>query len=281
MAELVTIVIPVYKQTLSDFDKISLSQCIKVLGNYPITLVKPHSLSLKEYASYLNTDFFVESFEDSYFEDVQGYNRLMLSSEFYRRFLNYEFILIYQLDAFVFKDELLYWCNIGYDYIGAPWLSETIYGNWFVKVKEKISSYIHYKKNIPQPGSTSPSKRQFYNRVGNGGFSLRRVEKFYTICLKEITKITFYNQNPDPYFNEDVFWSLEVNRKKKQLYIPNYREALKFSFEHHLLIAFKINKNKIPFGCHAWPLLLGFWGPIFVNQFDVIALTNDIHSSPK
>ena len=31
-------------------------------------------------------------------------------------------MLIYQLDAYVFKDELLNWANKGYDYIGAPWL---------------------------------------------------------------------------------------------------------------------------------------------------------------
>lgn len=28
--------------------------------------------------------------------------------------------MIYQLDAWVFNDELSSWCSLGYDYIGAP-----------------------------------------------------------------------------------------------------------------------------------------------------------------
>jgi hypothetical protein len=44
----------------------------------------------------------------------------MLSIDFYKRFRDYKFILIYQLDAYVFRDELEYWCEQDYDFIGAP-----------------------------------------------------------------------------------------------------------------------------------------------------------------
>jgi two-component system phosphate regulon sensor histidine kinase PhoR len=37
---------------------------------------------------------------------IEGYNRLLISSRFYRAFANYKFILIAQLDALVIKDEL-------------------------------------------------------------------------------------------------------------------------------------------------------------------------------
>lgn len=46
----------------------------------------------------------------------------MLTKEFYLRFRQWEYLLIYQLDAYVFQDELMDWCNKGYDYIGAPFL---------------------------------------------------------------------------------------------------------------------------------------------------------------
>jgi hypothetical protein len=36
-----------------------------------------------------------------------------LSASFYERFLDTKYILIYQLDAFVFKDELQEWCDKG------------------------------------------------------------------------------------------------------------------------------------------------------------------------
>lgn len=44
----------------------------------------------------------------------------MLEADFYRRFGKYKYMLIYQLDAFVFSDKLLDFCEMGYDYIGAP-----------------------------------------------------------------------------------------------------------------------------------------------------------------
>jgi hypothetical protein len=59
-------------------------------------------------------------------------------------------MLIYQLDAWVFKDDLMKWCNKGYDYIGAPWF-------------EDFGSYEKGKKLW---------------RVGNGGFSLRKIKYF-------------------------------------------------------------------------------------------------------
>ena len=67
------------------------------------------------------------------------------------------------------------------------------------------------------------------------------------------------------FFNEDVFWSLEVNRKKKQLKIPDYKKALCFSIEFKPEHAFALNKNHLPFGCHAWDCYIDFWRPVFKN----------------
>ena len=61
------------------------------------------------------------AFNDTYFESIYGYNQLMLNVEFYEAFSK-KYILIYQTDAFIFKDDLNYWCEKDYDYIGAPWI---------------------------------------------------------------------------------------------------------------------------------------------------------------
>jgi hypothetical protein len=121
--ELVTILIPIYKEELSPDEYTSLRQCLSVLSKYPITLICPKSLKLDNYFNEF-ADFKVEVFDDSFFTSIDGYNKLMMSKQFYHRFLNYEYILIYQLDAYVFRDELKYWCNLNFDYIGAPWLYE-------------------------------------------------------------------------------------------------------------------------------------------------------------
>lgn len=253
------VVIPFYKNTLTDFDKIALQQCFKILNDHPIVAIKPFGLNLPDETKAYNFLKIVD-FDDDYFKNVQGYNRLMLDGIFYKAFLDFEFILIYQLDAFVFKDELDEWCNKGFDYIGAPWIRAADQGIFNI-VKRKLQQYIHTHYNIQKNGAPSP--RQLEYKVGNGGFSLRRVHKFYELCIQYREMIAHYNKNDTHFFNEDVFWSVEVNRKSKQLNIPGYKTALKFAVEFHPKRAFIINKNQLPFGCHAWDITVDFWRPIF------------------
>lgn len=90
-----------------------------------ICLICHEKLDLSEYKScFLDSqvDFCVRYFNEQYFDSRKSYNELMLSVDFYRSFREYQYMLIYQLDAFVFEDQLEYWCNKGYDYIGAPWI---------------------------------------------------------------------------------------------------------------------------------------------------------------
>lgn len=259
----VVIVIPIYKEKLNALEALSIQQCFNILGSHQIVALKPSSLSVTNY----NYSFQkIISFDDSYFQDVAGYNRLMLSPEFYRSFLEYDFMLIYQPDAFVFKDELLYWCNSGYDYIGAPWLRKGDYPDFVKKWKNKMLNYLHRKLNLKQPGSHLPTDIQQENMVGNGGFSLRRIKKFYNLCIEEQALIDHYNSMREHYFHEDVFWSIEVNRKKTRLSIPSYKTAVHFSMENNSDFGFKLSGGKLPFGCHAWDKNLDFWAPILKAQ---------------
>jgi len=259
---MVTVVIPIYRSTISNTEDISLRQCAKVLGKYSITFIKPVDLEAGSFLSYFDAAR-VENFPQHYFDGIEGYNRLMLSPEFYERFLKYQYILIHQLDAFVFCDQLLYWCRQKYDYIGAPWLfKENVKLSWRKKVKRFLARRAAYRNNIKQPGSDLPSELQFHNKVGNGGFSLRRVSKFYHVCKQMEKEIEYYNSQDHHLYNEDMFWSLEVNRKRKYLHIPGYKKALEFSFEFHPEYALHITHNRLPFGCHAWDLFPEFWNPI-------------------
>jgi len=260
----VAVLVPVYKPQLSEYEAISLRQCCAMLGKYALTLVKPQSLSIETYREY-GIDWLVESFDDRYFKDVNGYNELMLSAAFYQRFLGYDYILIHQLDAFVFKDDLLRWCLAGYDYIGAPWLALPLKGHFLKRLEHWRRRRKVYRRNKKQKGTNLPVDLQFANRVGNGGFSLRRVDRFYSICQQESAMIDYYKENSMKHysFNEDVFWSLEVNRRSVQLKIPNYGKAVGFSIEWHPEYALTLTKGELPFGCHAWDLFIPFWRNIF------------------
>lgn len=254
----VAIIIPIYKE-INYFEDISLQQCFKILSKfYPIFCVQPASLKLN--TTYPFNNFI--SFDDSFFKDIAGYNRLMLSGEFYEEFLDYEYILIYQLDAFVFKDELTLWCEKDMDYIGAPWLRNK-YPDIFKATKNTVLSFIHRKFNVKKKNTLVPTDIQREYKVGNGGLSLRRTQIFHALCKQFQEKIIEYSLNPAANFNEDVFWSIEVNRKKKNLKIPSYKIAVYFAFEVPVNRAFELTNNTLPFGCHAWSKNLDEWRLIF------------------
>jgi hypothetical protein len=205
-----------------------------------------------------------------YFSDVQGYNKLMLSAAFYETFLGYTYILIYQLDAFVFKDELLKWCDRNFDYIGAPWLRFAPYPDTVKELKNRTLQYLNLKWNLKQSQNGFPTDLQFENMVGNGGFSLRNTSKFFQICSQELHAIELYNSKNEHYYNEDVFFSIEVNRKHKQLNIPGYKQAVHFAIENNYIHGFQLTHGELPFGCHAWDKYLEFWRPIFAKNGVVI-----------
>lgn len=260
MLKKVAIIIPFYQNVLSDYEIIALQQCEKVLTDYPKIAIKPESLNLSAKTNCISFNEIV-SFENDFFEDIIGYNRLMLSTKFYQKFLDYEYILIYQLDAFVFKDELDYWCRQNLDYIGAPWIKKEEDNSIFKKIEFKVKASLYTYFNVQR--KNLPSDKQFINKVGNGGFSLRRVKKFYDITLSMKTLITFYLSQKAFQYNEDSFWSIEVNRKKRILNIPSYKTGLQFSFEFYPDRAYHLNQNELPFGCHDWDNYIDFWRPIF------------------
>ncbi|MET3502292.1 hypothetical protein ABIC45_003916 [Mucilaginibacter rubeus] len=257
------VVIPFYKPVMSNLEHTALVQATKVLSAHDIIVIKPHNLILPDEAQ-LDAIANVINFDDRYFKNIKGYNALMLSEEFYRSFLTYDFMLIHQLDAFVFSDELMEWCTQGYDYIGAPWIHKYGYPDVVKAVKSKLQRWLHLKFDVQKDGRPSPM--QFENGVGNGGFSLRRVNKFHELCINMKNQAKRYlSLSHDHYFNEDVFWSIEVNRKRKVLNIPSYKKATGFSIELFPERAIKINNNKLPFGCHAWDKNLDYWRPVIQN----------------
>ena len=260
MLKKVAIIIPFYRNIISDYEKIALQQCERILSKYPIIAIKPNSLTLPDDALIVGFSDIV-SFDDHYFKGLAGYNQLMLSSRFYNQFINYEYILIYQMDCFVFKDELSWWCDQDLDYIGAPWIRKTYHKNYVELFILKIRRYFSSRFNLQN--NNVPNKYQFENRVGNGGFSLRRVKKFYDLCIIMKPVIDFYLLQTINLYNEDVFWSIEVNRQKRVLNIPSCQTGLKFAFEVPPVKAHKLNEQNLPFGCHDWDKYADFWRPVF------------------
>lgn len=255
------VVIPLYKDQLSSTEEMSLKQCFKILGKHQIFFAIPRRLE-----AILATDFWrtwgadYKTFDDHFFEKIQGYNKLMKSPTFYKAFRDYEFMLIYQLDAFVFKDELIYWCNQNFDYIGAPFIDLTENGQPEIKGQ------------------------------GNGGFSLRKTEKFYHVVTqfkrlgfkhpyfdpaqpfyinlwRDLRYNLIYNFSYYPFqsiVNEDVFWAEYIPLAFNDFEVPPPIVAIPFSFEESPSYLYGINHDQLPFGCHGWMKYEpDFWKPHF------------------
>ena len=211
----VAIIVPVYREKLTDQELISYRQLLHILGAFEIIIVAPQNLDIPEEIrrGKVRTEYFPKEF----FQSVDAYSKLMLSPFFYKRFIKYQYILVYQLDAFVFKNELLYFCGLGCDYIGAPW----------------ISGFCEY----------SILKRKVLY-VGNGGFSLRRVEACKDALERNRCLLEQYCGR-----NEDIFFSACDGRN---FTVASVETALAFSFEREVKTCFETNRRQLPFGCHAW-----------------------------
>jgi hypothetical protein len=250
---LVKILIPVYKSAFSDNEMRSLKQVYHVLSDFPMLIVKPESLDV----SSLLADFpalTTCSFPDAYFDGIAGYNRLMLSEQFYARFPDTEYLLIYQLDAYVFRNELAEWCAKGYDYIGAPWLKKPVYD--FPLLSTFMKWCLWYDRHRGRF-----NKQQLYNRTGNGGFSLRKVESHFRATQLYSRQIAYFlAQKRSHLFNEDVFWATVPDFFS----YPDVTEALRFAFDKYPRYCYRLNHRTLPFGCHAWSKrkMKRFWAPI-------------------
>lgn len=270
----VAVVVPRYKRELSENDRTALLHLTTHLGHYPIFWVLPKSLSIEA------SSFGVKRFGGAFFRSRVTYSELMMTLDFYRAFQGYEYVLIYQLDALVFSDQLLEWCGKGYDYIGAP---------WFVEDGPLVAK----------------------DSVGNGGLSLRNVAAcIWTLelcyewrsLLKRVVRPApklqpfrcwrrlvewIKRDGPAEAFSrallgvqheiktgwlgvegfEDRFWSFAAASYNPSFRIPSAAEALPFSFENNPYRCFRRNGNKLPFGCHAWtrPSSLGFWKQFLIQ----------------
>ncbi|MCR5559842.1 MAG: hypothetical protein K6F62_05770 [Schwartzia sp.] len=231
-AESVVIVIPVYKKDLEYEEKISLRQLNSVLGRYPRVFIAPESLEF-DYGI-LGDNISVERFADHWFQSVTSYSCLMMQKEYYERFSKYEYMLVYQLDVFVFSDRLKEFCDKGYDYIGAP-----------------VGKFVPFWHAIDA-------------RVGNGGFSLRRIPAHLRV-LNDFDRIV----RDTPFFPcfilaEDVFFGYCGKREDVEFTVADFKTASEFSVQENVCHVYsKFAEGWRPFGCHGWSQVESdFWWPL-------------------
>jgi hypothetical protein len=258
------VVIPIHSENPSNDELISFKQCFDILRKHPIKVIIPRGLNLGAYKKVVS-DFDIVEINPRWQSSLAMYNKLKLSEFFYSFFKEFDYLLTYELDAFIFRDEIDFWCKKNYDYIGAPWFS----------------------------GYDRPVSNEMIG-VGNSGFSLRKIsamknaihniyfdERNYNLVSKnkrikaKIKRLLFYvnifrKENYTiqiaRHFNEDWFVSFVIPKYIKDFKIATLDDAVKFSFEVNPNYLFEINNQKLPMGCHAWQKYdFEFWKPHIVS----------------
>lgn len=245
----VVIIVPTHKPTLSSDDEISLLHLKKYLDKYDTFFIIPKRISSKAFES---RGYSVKRVDNDFFGTIRKYSNLLLTKNFYETFKDYDFMLVYQLDALVFSNKIESWVNYGYDFIAAPWF-------------RPIIGFLSHKKGCPSSG-------------GNGGFSLRNIQKslkvldivnksatrtsenlfirrlwfLIAILLGKSHKIWLNAKALDYPFYEDGFWALEAPKYLPEYKVAPFKVALQFAFERFPKKCFKLNNYKLPFGTHAW-----------------------------
>jgi hypothetical protein len=257
------VLIPIYKcfSDLSFNELKSINQCVKILNNFKICFIFPEKINLVDFQSYLSQkNISYKKFSNIYFQGKDSYSLLLTSYFFYYSFKEFNYILIYQPDAYIFKDNFEQLISKNYSYVGAPWIDEL------------------------------SNKSVYITSVGNGGFSLRKTSDCLSILKKiktlktlhkgylhlklnnlfsygfllhisflpfllnfKVNKFTFY-LSQDLIINEDKYWCIWVNNVFSEFKIAKIEDAINFSFESNPSFLFEMNNKKLPIGCHAWEI---------------------------
>jgi hypothetical protein len=234
----IAVLVPIYKTRFEPLEQFSVDYSLAVIAYRECCFLAPTGLD----CAYYNERYpgiRIEFFPAGFFESIDSYNRLLLSPDFYGRFIQYEFILILQPDAILIRDELDFWTAQPFDYIGAPWPDGVELTVWRDRFRDDF-------------------RRRVRASVGNGGLSLRRVRKCLAL-LGEFpeTHAVFLEAGT----NEDSYFSL-LGLLSTDFVVPNEIIASRFSMELKPEFYFAVNGGRYPMGVHAWwTVQPKFWAP--------------------
>ena len=233
MTKTCIIVVPVYKKEPDELETLSFKQLDSVVTDIDICLIHPQSNDIVPYKEvFNNNDVLNIPFDDSFFTSLESYSRLCLKYDFYKAFEEYEYMLMYQPDCWIFRNDIINWCGLGYDYVGGP---------------------------IYSRGSNWPSLiRGNHPMVGNGGLSLRKMTTMLKITNPDEYVYKKHTEEWDNITYEDMF-ICDVVAHEIYMNIPDYKMAEFFSIDfpplktehlnpmalHRVFVCYETWKNRI------------------------------------
>jgi hypothetical protein len=237
MKELVSVLIPILNPELTVLEEMVLRHCLEAVAKYPVILFTYEGADLSHIE--MNHDRLeVLTFKRKYFESRETLSNLFLMEDFYNRFTWSTFILIHELNSWIIKDEIYYWCKQGYDYLHTnPVLDNSVFKNGKVNDFSRII------------GLNEKQKKALGRSFKEDGLKLCHVQRMISTLSAKKKEAHQYRQH-DHFENKDsLFWELEANRLWPYLRKPTEIVQSRFSQNiSHKSELFPDNRDKWPTG---------------------------------
>ncbi len=244
----VAVVIPIYEAQPEPNEVYVLYHFLKLYADYPVIFMTQMGLDVELYENAIReTGHRYASFERFEWKGYKQYINLLVSAEYYARFLKYEYILLAHLDAFAFGNDLESWCSKGYDYIGAVVYNQKFVGEYITSSRMlRILNKLGFIRKDP---------------IQNGGFSLRKTKALYDNCRR----FDWIIKNTAMVYLEDVFWCLRLPLINPFFRVAPTNIAKEFAIELPYASATNFKEvtdalGTMPLGCHGWKTFgFPFW----------------------
>ena len=192
-------VTPIWKPRLDAAELENVHRSLNTGGRHCLQFLAPEGLNLGFYLSEFPR-VSVRQIEQRHLRSVADYNALMLSSDFYENYVDFDFLVLVQTDAVLIRD-LSDLDLADKDYVGAPWIQ----GVKYRRIASRLALSIPGTHERPvSPGRVIARLTGCTAWVGNGGLSIRRVPSFVETCRDIEHLVPRYLKGN---VNEDVVFS--------------------------------------------------------------------------
>lgn len=270
----VAIMVPLPSPQLSEDDEISMRHLRKHLDGYEKFLLVPQGMPVDL------DGFSVLELDRRHFGSATNHNRMLYRTDFWENFADYEYVLMYHLDALVFSDQLQEWCDRGLDYIGspflrcadAPWVREERVGNGGFALY-CVSSVLKVLWNRYADDPSRYFHDRFWRQIEFQRKLLRPVRAAMPAWLKGRATAPLRSQLKKMDHTEvnergnDLFWSDQAKRFLPEFRVASLEDGLAFSFEMEPRRCLERTGGRMPFGCHAFGRYdRAFWEEHFLKD---------------
>ena len=263
--------IPIHTSSLNRHEIISIKSHISKLQAHDVFLLVPSSkinsiIEILENNEIPRKTYKIHQLEDIFLNHSDNYQLLLLSTEFYSFYKNYTHILIAQMDAYTFSDQLLHWCNKEWDYIGAP---------LYYKEQDRVNDFfccgvggfsLRSIKKTLEVLEINPTIYQFddfkkeaksYNFKGKFILFLKylvtkllKKDKLRRSIIK--SKLHKFSRRFYIFINEDISYSYYLPKYLDSFKVADFDDSIKFSIDCHVNESLEILNFVLPFGAHSW-----------------------------